>query len=559
MNYESLVNRIRNKEEHAITEFYNEFYKDVYYVCLKITENDKDAEDVAQEVLFRAINKINLLHSPEGLPAWLRTIANNLSINYIKKNRKFDIVDNYPEDEEEIFKDRSAEEKTPEDVVADNEVSEILLGMIDKLPKEQKITLFMFYFEEMSVREISEAMDCSEATVRSRINYAKKALRKQVEELEDKGVKFRCIAILPFLGAVYSLEKNTVSEQIALPDIQTATNINNNADVDKATNETSQRGKESIEMIKKKGMGLGVKIAVGVTVATLGIGGITGVVLLTSKGGNSNKSNISVGADKDSANSNGFIEGENRVLRATYYGEGYSRGNVDGMEEYRNNYDSYSLNITMSKVVRNKEGYICYYKNEGDERKIVCENPVTKEEIYTVDLTEFLEEGYDVSDIEFGEQYVTMCTGRDIAIDLSTGEVVLNLNTYEDGKGETLMTSAGNFMVLSYQEKENYTLTSYTVYDEDGNTTTPCSEELLKKISAVSRLTAVVRADEPVYIDGFPTYIEVYKANTLERIMENAEYLELVFSNRHCELWRNPQTDEHCLVTSDSVYNIKDI
>ena len=213
----------------------------------------------------------------------------------------------------------------------------------------------------------------------------------------------------------------------------------------------------------------------------------------------------------------------------------------------------------MSKVVRNKEGYICYYKNEGDERKIVCENPVTKEEIYTVDLTEFLEEGYDVSDIEFGEQYVTLCTGRDIAIDLSTGEVVLNLNTYEDGKGETLMTSAGNFMVLSYQEKENYTLTSYTVYDEDGNTTTPCSEELLKKISAVSRLTAVVRADEPVYIDGFPTYIEVYKANTLERIMENAEYLELVFSNRHCELWRNPQTDEHCLVTSDSVYNIKDI
>ena len=106
MNYENLVNGIKNKDNNAITEFYKEFYKDVYYVCLKITENDKDAEDVAQEVLFRAINKIELLHSPEGLPAWLRTIANNLSINYLKKNRKFDMVDSCNVEDDEIIKEK---------------------------------------------------------------------------------------------------------------------------------------------------------------------------------------------------------------------------------------------------------------------------------------------------------------------------------------------------------------------------------------------------------------------------------------------------------------------
>lgn len=62
----------------------------------------------------------------------------------------------------------------------------------------------------MSVRDISDVMDCSEATVRSRINYAKKALRKQVEELEDKGIKLRCVALLPFLGAVYSFEARSI-------------------------------------------------------------------------------------------------------------------------------------------------------------------------------------------------------------------------------------------------------------------------------------------------------------------------------------------------------------
>lgn len=175
MNYENLVNGIKQKDNASIVEFYNEFYKDVYYVCYKITGNEKDAEDVAQETLFRAINKIDLLEPVDRLPAWLRTIANNLSINYIKKNRKFNIADDCDVTDDNLFDDASLDKKTPEEIVADKEVADILMGMIDKLPEEQRITIFMFYYEEMSVKEISEAMDCSEATVRSRINYAKKS------------------------------------------------------------------------------------------------------------------------------------------------------------------------------------------------------------------------------------------------------------------------------------------------------------------------------------------------------------------------------------------------
>lgn len=311
MDYKELVSKIKSKDESAITEFYREFYKDVYYVCLKITENEKDAEDVAQETLFRAVNKIELLHTPEGLPAWLRTIANNLSINYIKKNRKFDVVENYPEDDGDIFKEQASEEKSPEEVVADKEVSDILLKMIDKLPKEQRITIFMFYFEEMSVREISEAMDCSEATVRSRINYAKKALRKQVEELEDKGVKFRLIAILPFLGAVYSLEKNTVSAQVALPDIQTAMdNVPVNGGKEIGNEIGKEVGKESVKMIK--GMGLGAKIAIGVTVAALAVGGVCAAVFL---GGSDDKDGGKGGSSnaKTESSANGELDGLKEV------------------------------------------------------------------------------------------------------------------------------------------------------------------------------------------------------------------------------------------------------
>ena len=318
MNYENLVNGIKNKDNNAITEFYKEFYKDVYYVCLKITENDKDAEDVAQEVLFRAINKIELLHSPEGLPAWLRTIANNLSINYLKKNRKFDMVDSCNDEDDEIIKEQASEDKALEDVVADKEVSDILFKMIEKLPKEQRVTVFMFYFEELSVREISEAMDCSEATVRSRLNYAKKALRKQVEELENEGVKFRCIAILPFLGAIYSFEKNSAYAQVALPSaLMSAENITGvsaataSQQIGGSSVVTKEVGKESVRMMKKAGMGLGTKIAIGATVAALTIGGVCAAVFL---GGSDDKDSGKGGSNtKTESSANGELDGLKEV------------------------------------------------------------------------------------------------------------------------------------------------------------------------------------------------------------------------------------------------------
>ena len=283
MNYENLVNRIKQNDNSAIMEFYNKFYKDVYYVCYKITENEKDAEDVAQETLIKAIDKIDTLKNPEGLSAWLKTIANNLSINYLKKNRKFDIVDNSEDMGEEVFEENRVSKKTPEDIVADKEVTDILTNMINKLPREQRITIFMFYYEELSVKEIAEIMDCSEATVRSRINYARKALRKQVDELENKGIKLRCIAILPFLFAVYSFEMTSVCAAVTTPSAGAL-----GAGIKGGAESIVKAGKIAGEAAK---VSLKAKIAIGAVAAIVLVGGTIGVVSLATSG-NDNTDNV---------------------------------------------------------------------------------------------------------------------------------------------------------------------------------------------------------------------------------------------------------------------------
>ena len=285
MNYENLINRIKQNDNSAIMEFYNKFYKEVYYVCYKITENEKDAEDIAQETLIKAIDKIDTLKNPEGLSTWLKTIANNLSINYLKKNRKFNIVDNSEDMGEEIFEENRIAQKTPEDIVADKEVTDILTNMINRLPREQRITIFMFYYEELSVKEIAEIMDCSEATVRSRINYARKALRKQVDELENKGVKLRCIAILPFLFTVYSFEKTGVCAAIAMPSgVKLSSGM-------KGDVVSMKKGVEVAGEAAK--MSLKAKIAIGAVAAVVLVGGTVGAVSLL--GNNSdNKEEVDV-------------------------------------------------------------------------------------------------------------------------------------------------------------------------------------------------------------------------------------------------------------------------
>ena len=284
MNYKNLINRIKQNDNSAVIEFYNEFYKEVYYVCYKITENEKDAEDIAQETLIKALDKIDSLKNPEGVSAWLKTIANNLSINYLRKNRKFDIVDNKNDLGEEIFEENRIAKKTPEDIVADKEVTDILTNMINKLPREQRITIFMFYYEELSVKEIAEIMDCSEATVRSRINYARKALRKQVDELENKGIKLRCIAILPFLFTIYSFEKTGVCQSVTMPNAYKAN--------------TGMQGEVgSIKKVVEVGgevakMSMKIKIAIGAVAAVVLVGGTIGAVSLMGNNSGSNNNDV---------------------------------------------------------------------------------------------------------------------------------------------------------------------------------------------------------------------------------------------------------------------------
>lgn len=90
-------------------------------------------------------------------------------------------------------------EHLPEIVVDQAETKELIDRILEELDDRQRVVVGMFYYEQMSVNEIAETLSCSVNTVKSRLNYARKRIGKEISELEKKGVLLYTAAPIPLL------------------------------------------------------------------------------------------------------------------------------------------------------------------------------------------------------------------------------------------------------------------------------------------------------------------------------------------------------------------------
>lgn len=156
-----LVNRAIAKDNQAMETLYKAYYKDVLYVCKKLSLNDADANDITQDAFIDAFSKLSILNDKRKFKQWVCRIANNKALNLLKHNNVLQIEDI---DSDDSFYEIPDKEISAEQQVIDNEVAETLKGIIEKLPLEQRITVFMYYYEDMSVKDIAFAYNVSENT-----------------------------------------------------------------------------------------------------------------------------------------------------------------------------------------------------------------------------------------------------------------------------------------------------------------------------------------------------------------------------------------------------------
>ena len=200
----------RNGDNDAIAYLYETYYKDVYYTCFKLLQDENIAADMTQEVFLKALEQLGQLADEEKFKSWICQIANRMSLNYIKRSKIIEFGNIDGDDTALNIPDETA--KTPEEITVDKDVAQVLLKAVEKLPEDQRICVFLYYYQNMSVKEIAEQMGCSENTIRGKLRYANNNLRKYVENLNEDGIKLRCVGVLPFLYLVFRTEfqDNTV-------------------------------------------------------------------------------------------------------------------------------------------------------------------------------------------------------------------------------------------------------------------------------------------------------------------------------------------------------------
>jgi len=206
-----LVLSVKNGNKKAFDKLYKLTSNDVWFTCVSLLKDEENAKDIMQETYITAFLKLDTLKDEEKFCGWLTAIATNKSKNKLKGKVEYQI-----DDEVLIAKTETDELMLPEEYINKAEKRKVLLQIIeDTLSFNQYQVVLMFYFNELSIAEIAQALEISEGTVKSRLNSSRAKMKTAIEDYENKsGDKLHGV-VVPFFTTIFKEE----AKSLAVPNI----------------------------------------------------------------------------------------------------------------------------------------------------------------------------------------------------------------------------------------------------------------------------------------------------------------------------------------------------
>ena len=289
-----LVLAAQQGDEQALSDLLEASYRDLYFYAYQTVKNEDLAADITQESCLEIISTLSKLREPNAFVVWARRITYHQCTRHFRESKEITVE---ADEEGETVFDRIPDESEgalPEQVQLDKEFRATMQQLLDELPAQQRTALMLYYYEKLSVSQIAQIQDTTEGTVKSRLNYGRKAVKAKVEEYEKKtGVRLHSIAPLPLLlfflfskqgaealassslGVIWQAISGSVAAGAgtaagATAAAGTAAGAAGTATAGAAAGSAATAGAAAV------GTGLGVKIATGVVAAAVCIGGAIG-------------------------------------------------------------------------------------------------------------------------------------------------------------------------------------------------------------------------------------------------------------------------------------------
>lgn len=167
----SLISLAANKNQKAQTQLINLFWVDVFSFVMKKVQDEHVADEITVSVFSKVLSKLDLYDPNFQFKTWILTIAQNNIIDYWRKKSREneDTTDNF-----EGFKNLLA--LSPEELLISEEDQKQILSSIESLDVNYQDIIQLRFFEEKSIKEISEELNITVANTKIRIMRAKKLL-----------------------------------------------------------------------------------------------------------------------------------------------------------------------------------------------------------------------------------------------------------------------------------------------------------------------------------------------------------------------------------------------
>ncbi len=176
---EVLIGRIANGDRLAMQVLFARHHVRVYRFALRLVRNEATAEDLISEVFLDVWRQAGKFEGRSAVSTWLLAITRFKALSVLRRKPEEEL----DEATAEAIEDTS---DTPEVALEKKEKGEVLRKCMEALSAEHREIIDLVYYHEKSVEEVAEIVGIPEATVKTRMFYARKRL---AELLKAQGME----------------------------------------------------------------------------------------------------------------------------------------------------------------------------------------------------------------------------------------------------------------------------------------------------------------------------------------------------------------------------------
>ncbi|OGS47239.1 MAG: hypothetical protein A2539_10625 [Elusimicrobia bacterium RIFOXYD2_FULL_34_15] len=171
----NLIEKAKKGDVRAFEKLISDHLQSIYNLSYQLIGNEADARDLSQEVIIKIFNSIGNFRGDSLFSTWIWRIVHNTFLDEFKKSYKkitsvTDPIDSMPW--------LAQNDDSPLEEAEKNEFREKFEKALLEVPLKYRLVIIMYNLQGFSYNEIAETVNCSVATVKSRLSYGRNLLRK---------------------------------------------------------------------------------------------------------------------------------------------------------------------------------------------------------------------------------------------------------------------------------------------------------------------------------------------------------------------------------------------